>query len=99
MAPDQDEIDQQVDQLVVFRRRLAHDLRQQATLGNMAPFSLAEQIRDSREHIRSIKQTLREWNVAVEESPSDEPSGVSQQAAQPSAPALPEPQATVDKRA
>jgi hypothetical protein len=99
MAPNQKEIDGQAEQLAIYRRRLAHDLRQQATLGGTAPFSLVEEIRDAREHIRSIKQTLREWNVPVEHSPNDEPAGVLHQASEPSAPESPESQAPVDKRA
>jgi outer membrane protein assembly factor BamB/tetratricopeptide (TPR) repeat protein len=88
-APDQEEIDQQIEQLAVYRRRLAYHLHQEATLGNTAPFSLVEEIRIARERIRSIKQTLRGWNAAVDDSPNDDPSM--------SAP--PVPQATVDKRA
>jgi hypothetical protein len=99
MAPDQEEIDQQIEQLAVYRRRLAFHLRQEATLGGTAPFSLVEEIRTAREYIRSIKQTLRGWNVAVEDSPNDEASVLPDRAAEPSTPALSGSQATVDKRA
>jgi hypothetical protein len=99
MAPNQEAIDQQIEQLAVYRRRLAYHLHQEATLGGTAPFSLVEEIRDAREQIRSIKQTLRGWNVAVEDSPNDEPSGLPRRAAEQSAPALPGSQATVDKPA
>jgi hypothetical protein len=97
MASDE-EIDQQIEQLAVYRRRLAYHLLQEATLGSTAPFSLVEEIRIAREHIRSIKQTLRAWNAAVEDSHNDEPTGLPQRTAELPVPALPSSQATVDKR-
>src|SRR5437763_1074260 len=69
----QEEIDQQVDLLATYRRRLAHHLQQQAILGTAAPFSLAEDIRTARTEIMRIKGVLHGWNVTVEDHPDDDP--------------------------
>jgi outer membrane protein assembly factor BamB/tetratricopeptide (TPR) repeat protein len=72
VPPGQEEIDQQLELLATYRRRLAYHLQQEALLGTAAPFSLIEELRGAREQIRRIKGVLRSWSVAIEDSPNDE---------------------------
>ena len=71
MMQNQDEISQQQDLLAIYRRRLAHNLNQQAK-GHGTSFALMEDIRDSRAAIRRIKAALRTAGVLVEDHPDDE---------------------------
>jgi hypothetical protein len=84
--PSQEEIDKQLKLLATYRRRLAHNVEQQAKLGIPVPFSLVEDIRETRAEIRRIKATLRGWEIAIEdlpddmEAPADSPTSASEQA-------------------
>jgi hypothetical protein len=69
----QEDIDQQLKLLKAYRRRLAHDLEQQAIQGVDTSFKLEEDICDARDHIRRIKEVLRSWHIHVEDHPDDGP--------------------------
>jgi len=72
--PSQDEIDQQRQLLMTYRRTLAHYLIQQAALGTgYVPPAVAHGIREARDNIQHIKHILRRWGVAAEDGPNDEP--------------------------
>lgn len=69
-----EEIAEQQELLEAYRRTLAVYLRQQAEIGRAySPPGLVAGIRDTREHIRQIKETLRVAGVAVNEGLSDLP--------------------------
>lgn len=70
--PSPEDIEVQLDRLQIYRRTLAHFLRQKAELGNaQIPPSIASGILDARENIRQIKNTLRSWNIVLEDHPDD----------------------------
>jgi hypothetical protein len=73
--PTKEEIDHQQELLSLHRRTLAHYLRQEALSGEaFTPPAVSNGISDERNEIRIIKQTLRGWNVAVEDYPDEAPS-------------------------
>jgi hypothetical protein len=72
--PDREQIAHQQDQLVLYRRRLAYQVQQQAQLGVIAPFSLVEDISRARDEIRRSKELLRAWGETVDDRLDDEPS-------------------------
>ncbi len=68
-----EEIARQQHLLATYRETLAIYLEQQAKLGTAyAPPSVVHGIRETREHIKRIKETLRGWGVGVEDYPDDE---------------------------
>lgn len=70
--PSQEEIDQQLQRLAVYRRTLATYLDRQARLGKAyAPPEVSNGIREARDEIRRIKNILRSWSVNVENHPDD----------------------------
>jgi hypothetical protein len=71
--PSSEEIDQQIKLLATHRRRLAHSLHLQAVHGLETPFYVVESIREAREQIWHIKQTLLAWSISVDDHPDDEP--------------------------
>lgn len=75
ISPPADEVI--VDQqrlLITHRRTLAILLQQKAQLTSAyTPPGIISGIAEAREHIRHIKQALREWGVTVDEEPNDEP--------------------------
>lgn len=69
-----EDIAQQKELLRLHRQTLAHFLQQQAALGTaFTPPAVANGIRETREQIRHVKQTLRDWGVAAEDMPDDTP--------------------------
>jgi tetratricopeptide (TPR) repeat protein len=76
--PNADDTADRQQLLATHRRTLAHYLNQQAMLGPAyAPPALAHGIAEAREQIRQLKVALRDWGVAVEDLPGDEPSEIS----------------------
>jgi uncharacterized protein YjbI with pentapeptide repeats len=74
MRPGDEEIDGQKKLLETHRRTLAFRLRQQAAVGKShLPPEIAHDINEARYAIRTIKATLRNWGVEVEDHPDDEP--------------------------
>jgi biotin operon repressor len=72
-VPSPDDIADQQEILAAHRATLAEFLKQQALLGvAYAPPGIANGIRLSRDAIKQIKATLREWGVEVENHPDDE---------------------------
>jgi hypothetical protein len=71
--PDADQISQQQTLLTMYRRTLAHYLKQQAAHGSaFLPPSVAQGIVEARDNIRRIKHILRDWQVPVEDFIDDE---------------------------
>lgn len=71
--PTFDEIREQHDVLHTHRRTLAHYLKQQAIHGSgFAPPATMHGIHEARAAIARIKDTLRAWNIAVDDHPDDE---------------------------
>src|SRR5438094_468568 len=70
--PSQEEIQDQQKFLETYRRRLTHNLVQQAQIGSATPFSITEEICDARNRIREIKATLRGWDSPTLDHPDDE---------------------------
>jgi eukaryotic-like serine/threonine-protein kinase len=73
-SPDSEEIAQQSDLLAVYRRTLAHLLRQAANYGGVsfAPPQTANGISEARAQIAQLKTALRGAGVVVENEPNDE---------------------------
>src|SRR5262245_4458680 len=70
--PSQEEIGQQKERLQIYRRTLAHCLRQRAGLGsNYEPPSVSNCIDEARTEICRIKGVLRGWGEAVDDHPDD----------------------------
>jgi hypothetical protein len=71
--PSQEEIQKQRELLDAHRNTLSVYLRQRALQGEaFVPPSIANGIKESRNHIRTIKKTLRGWGVVVDDHPDDE---------------------------
>lgn len=92
--PTQEEIDDQLELLAIYRRNLARYLKQQAALSSTyVPPSIANGIEEERNHILQVKGILRGWSVDVNDHPHDSPqfeAGRQQDRAQPvGAPDLP----------
>src|SRR5258707_8834287 len=80
--PNQDDIAAQQALLQVHRQTLDILLKQQAQLGEAyAPPAVVNGIRNARDTIAQIKQSLRDWGAPAEDLPNDAP--------HPSAPADP----------
>jgi hypothetical protein len=73
-TPTLEEISDQQELLITYRRSLAHQLYQQAAQGGPAYVlpAVANGICDARDNIRRIKSVLGGWGVAVEQHPDDE---------------------------
>lgn len=70
--PSQDEIFEQQELLQVYRRTLAHYLKQQAILGTAyVPPVTVHGINEAREAIQRIKAVLKSWGGVVENHPDD----------------------------
>jgi hypothetical protein len=70
--PDDDMIAQQQELLRLQRQTLATYLQQHAAMGSAnVPPVVIHGIRESRAAIQHIKAALREWGVAVDDSPDD----------------------------
>ena len=73
IMPSDELIDQQLALLETYRRNLALYLRQQASLGeSYIPPGVFNGIHEVRDNIQRIKNTLRDWNVSIEDHPDDE---------------------------
>jgi hypothetical protein len=71
--PNPEDIANQQELLAAYRRTLAQFLKQQALISELfTPPAIANGIDESRENIRRIKTTLREWGVPVDDLPYDE---------------------------
>jgi len=71
--PTDEEIEQYIERLKAHRRTLALYLQQRAEFGNaFLPPHIAHGIVEARGNIASIKRTLRDWGVDVEDHPDDE---------------------------
>lgn len=71
--PSQEEIDDQLARLAIYRRNLALYLKQRALQGEaFTPPGVANGIVESRSQIRLIKKVLQDWHVSVEDHPDDE---------------------------
>jgi len=72
--PEQEQIDQQMALLETHRRTLQFVLLEQAKFGaGYVPPQLRHSIFEARAAIRGCKAALRDWGVAVEDQPDDEP--------------------------
>lgn len=70
--PSQQDIQQLQERLAAHRETLATLLTQRAQLGSAyAPPGVASGIREAREEIRRIKESLHGWGVVVEDLPDD----------------------------
>lgn len=69
--PNTDMIANQFQLLDTLRRRAVHLRRQQARLGTLTPFSIADDLREAQLQIDQIKMTLRGWGVTVPDQPED----------------------------
>src|SRR5690349_13629837 len=70
---DQETIEQQRELLSIHRQSLAFHLKQLAKLGEaFAPPGLFHSISEARAHIRTLKTSLRQYGVDVEDLPLDE---------------------------
>ncbi|WP_172450796.1 VWA domain-containing protein [Candidatus Chloroploca asiatica] len=71
--PSQEDIEIQQERLQLYRRTLAHYLRQQAELGSAyIPPGITNGILDARRNIHQIKNTLRSWNIILDDHPDDD---------------------------
>jgi len=71
-AVTKDDIDQHLELLATHRRTVLHYLIQQAGLGvGHVPPGITHGLHAARLAIRSIKETLRQWGVAVADHPDD----------------------------
>jgi hypothetical protein len=72
--PTNEEISAQRERLAIYRRDLALYLNQRAQYGSaLVPPIIENNIHDARSYIHRIKRILREWHVAVEDHPDDDP--------------------------
>src|SRR4051812_14694029 len=70
---DKEDINDQLELLRAYRRTLTHYLRQEAIHGvAMVPPAVEHGIRETREHIRQIKNYLRDHGTSVEDFPGDD---------------------------
>lgn len=76
--PDAETIENQQQLLDTLRRRAVHLQQQQARLGMLTPFSIADDLRESQQQISQIKTTLREWGVDTPDLPEDTASAIDQ---------------------
>jgi hypothetical protein len=71
--PSEEEIKEQQELLIAYRRTLFELLRQRALItATFVPPGIAINIQDSRDQIRSIKKNLRAWGVTLDDYPYDE---------------------------
>jgi formylglycine-generating enzyme required for sulfatase activity/archaellum biogenesis ATPase FlaH len=70
----QDEIDNRRELLAIYRRSLAHLLQQAAYHGGEAhaPIAVMNGLHDTRQNIHHIKQSLRDFGVAVDDLPDEQ---------------------------
>jgi tetratricopeptide (TPR) repeat protein len=71
--PLREEIEEQLSLLDIYRRRITYQLQQRATFGPQTPFSIVEDIREARDKIKRIKNTLRGWDLVVDDHSNDDP--------------------------
>src|SRR5690348_12682060 len=71
--PSEKDIKAQQELLTAHRQTLVELLKQRAWLSElMTPPGITHGIRETRDHIRHIKSTLRMWGVNIEDFPDDE---------------------------
>lgn len=72
--PDQEDVDNQVELLKIHRQTLSYALRQIAMMGGTAyaPVSLVHTTSEARSAIAKIKNSLRAWEIPIEDLPDDE---------------------------
>jgi hypothetical protein len=87
--PGQEDINHQLKLLQTYRDNLRHALNQQAHFGALTPAMVINDIRDTRQNIRSIKATLKKWGVSFEDLEIDEEQSAPPAAAPTSAQASP----------
>lgn len=72
--PSEEEITQQHKLLRIHRRTVQHYLEQYGKQGSYVPSGVAHDLDEARVNILRIKGILRNWGVAVDDHPHDEPS-------------------------